>query len=149
MSGGYEWIFYLKLTKNLSREFFFLDQELKRTGKTLIPVGMKTLLEYVKRSHTTHVIILVKSVQELEYFNRKVRKPMRILMASRRVHLYCGSSFLAINDPGLMKRDYYYFAKLPVHTSSFCQAISCEIDRKETSVLKWPGGTRPRLSITG
>ena len=68
-------------------------------------------------------------------------------MMSRRVHLYIASSFSTINDPAIMRRDYYYFAKLPIEIKKFTTAVAHEIDRKETSMLKWPGGIRPRMSI--
>lgn len=149
MNGTDQWVFYLKLTKNLPKEFVYIDQELKKSGKTLVPIGLKTLLEHVKRNSSTHVMILVRSISEFEYFNRKIRKSMKLLMANRRVHLYIGSSFSTVNDPNLMRRDHYYYAKLPVEIAGFCQAVGYEIDRKETSMLKWPGGVRPRLSIAG
>lgn len=147
MNNGDQWVFYLKLTRELPREFILMDQQFKKSGKTLIPIGIKVLLEHVRKNSSTHVLILIRSIGEYTYFKQKVGKAMKFLMMGRRVHLYIASSFSSVNDPSVMKRDYYYFAKLPIGITSFCNAVSHEVDRKETSMLKWPGGIRPRVSI--
>lgn len=143
------WVFYLKLSKDLPEEFLSLDQEFKKEGKSLVPITIKTLLDHGKRNNSVHVVILVRSLKELEYYNAKVRKAVKFLMMNRRLHLYIASSFATVGDPSIMRRDHYYFERLPVATKHFVETTCYEIDRKETSMLKWPGGIRPRLSIAG
>lgn len=142
-----QWIFYLKLTKDLPPEYLRLDHEFKKTNKVLVPINLKTLMEHAKKNTNLHVLFLVKSISEYNYFNNKVKKVLKFLLIGRRVHLYIGSSFSAVNDSSIMKRDYYYYARLPVAINKFCQAVRYEIDRKETTILKWPGGIRPKFSF--
>ena len=142
-----QWIFYLKLSKDLPEEYLKLAQEFRKTNKTLVPITLKTLLEHAKKNNSMHVLFLVRSISEFNYFNHKVKKVLKYLMIGRRVHLYIGSSFSSVNDSTIMRRDFYYFSKLPVSVSKFCNAVSIEVDRKETTILKWPGGIRPRLSL--
>jgi hypothetical protein len=149
MEAREHWIFYLKLTKDLPEEYISLDQKFKKSNKSLIPVTLKSLLECTKKSKSIHVLIVVKSYQEYKYFTKKVKKIMKYLMMTERVHLYIASSFVAINDPSIMKRDYYNFAKLPIKMDTYCQSVSHMIDAKESQVHNWPGGVRPRMSLTG
>lgn len=141
------WIFYLKLSKNLPDEYLTLDQNFKNHGKSLVPIGLKSLLECIKKGQKAHVVIVVKSYGELKYFNSKVKKMMKFIMRSERIHLYIASSFSGINDPTIMRRDYYNYVKLPVKMTTFCESVSKTIDVKENQGLVWPGGVRPKMSL--
>ncbi|MBT4790402.1 MAG: hypothetical protein HON90_02430 [Halobacteriovoraceae bacterium] len=142
-----QWIFYLKLTKELSKDYFILDQKLKQSDKSLVPVTMKSLLESTKKYKSIHVVIVVKSFQEFRYFNKKVKKMMKYLMMTERVHIYIASSFVAMNDPSIMKRDFYNFMKLPVSIDLFCHSIARTIDLRDKQANIWPGGASPKMTI--
>ena len=149
MEAREHWIFYLKLTKNLPEDFLVLDQSFKKHNKSLVPIGLKTLLECIKKNGSVHVLIVVRSYREFRYFDKKVKKILKYLMRTDKVHLYIASSFSGVNDPSIMKRDHYNFVNLPVKISDFCESISQVIDMKETQVYKWPGGARPRMTLAG
>lgn len=149
MKANEQWIFYLKLTKDLPEEYFSLDQTFKKTNKSLIPINIKTLLECTKKNTDMHVLIVIKSYREYRYFMKRVKKIMKYLMMTERVHLYIASSFTTVNDPAIMKRNYYNFVKLPVHMESFCGSVSKMIDSKENQAHHWPGGIRPRMGLAG
>ena len=141
------WVFYLKLSKELPESFFALDQHFKRYGKSLVPISLKTLLEQGRKSNSLHVVLVLQSVKDLKYYNKKVKKAVKMLMISRRLPLYIASSFSSVLDSSFLRRGFYTFDKLPLLSVSFVKNTSYEIDRKETSMLRWPGGIRPRLSI--
>lgn len=141
------WVFYLKLSKELPESFFALDQHFKRYGKSLVPISLKTLLEQSRKSNSLHVVLVLQSLKDLKYYNKKVKKAVKMLMISRRLHLYIASSFSSVLDSSFLRRGFYTFDKLPLLSVSFVKNTSYEIDRKETSMLRWPGGIRPRLSI--
>ena len=149
MEAREHWIFYLKLTRDLPEEYLVLDQKFKQSNKSLIPIGLKSLLECTKKNKSIHVLIVVKSYQEYKYFHKRVKKIMKYMMMTERVHLYIASSFSGINDPSIMKRDFYNFVRLPVGMETFCRSVSHMIDIKESQVLNWPGGVRPRMGLTG
>ena len=149
MEAQEHWIFYLKLTRDLPREFLLLDHEFKKNRKSLIPVTLKTLLECTRKNKSIHVLIVVKSFGEYRYFHHKVKKILKYLMRTEKVNLYVASSFGIVNDPSIMKRNYYEFIKLPVNLKQFCGSISELIDSKEMQYNSWPGGVRPRLSLAG
>ena len=141
------WIFYLKLTKDLPKEFLALDLEFKKSKKSLIPVSLKTLLDCTRKNKSIHVLVVVKNYQEYRYFHKRVKKIMKYLMITERVNLYVAASFSMVNDPSIMKRNFYHFVKLPVLTREFCGSISQMVDSKEAQLNSWPGGVTPRLSL--
>lgn len=143
------WIYYLKVTKYLPEEYLALDQQFKKHGKSLVPISLRALLDSIRKGQRAHVLIVVKSFNEYKYFNKKVKKILKLIMRSDRVHLYMASSFSSINDPSIMKRDYYSFSKLPVRMDSFCSKVANTIESRENKSLVWPGGVRPKMSLVG
>jgi hypothetical protein len=141
------WIFYLKLKKNLSEEFLYIDREFKEKNKSLIPIGLKGLLNGIKNYKSIHVMVVIRNYQELRYFETKVKKIMKYVLRTEKVHLYVASSFNSVNDVTVMKKNHYNFIKLPVSTEYLCGSISRSIDIKETHVDTWPGGSQPRMRL--
>ena len=141
------WIFYLKLSQDLPEDYLVLDNELKKTQKSLIPVTLKTLLECAKKGRSVHVLVVIKSYKDYRYFHKRVKKIMKYLMMTERVHLYIASSFTAVNDPSIMKKNFYNFVRLPVEIEPFCRSVSGMVDLSESKANTWPGGVRPRLSL--
>ena len=141
------WIFYLKLSKKLSKDYFLIDQKLKETGRSLVPITLKSLLECTKKYKSIHLVIVVKSINELSYFEHRIKKTMKYLMMTGKVHVYIASSFGAVNDPSIMKRDYYNFMKLPVEIDYFCNSVSKTIDLHDSKVNLWPGGASPKMTL--
>ncbi len=147
MEANEHWIFYLKLTKDLPREYIRLDQQFKKSNKSLIPITLKGLLECVSKRKAIHVLIVIKSRSELSYYHNKVTRILKYLMRAGNIHLYIASSFDSVNDPSVMKRNFYNFAKLPVDIDYFCYSVSSMIDIKVSPVNRWPGGKKPRMSL--
>jgi len=143
------WIFYLKLQKELPREYFSVDQNFKQHYKSLVPITMRGLTDTVKNSKRVHVLIVIRNLDEYRYFNRNVKKIMKFLVRTGRVHLYIASSFNGVNDTAIMRRDFYNFMKLPVTFDHLCGSISQMVDSKELSSQKWPGGIRSQFKLTG
>lgn len=149
MEDNQHWIFYLKLQRELPREYFQLDQKFKNSGKSLVPVGVRGLTEMIKKNKSVHVLIVIRNIDEYKYFSFKVKKTMKFLVRTGRVHLYIASSFNGVNDTAIMRRDFYNFMKLPVSFNYLCQSISKTIDMKEYSSHQWPGGIRSKFQLTG
>ena len=149
MNDKDDYIFYLKLNKELPSEYIALDQTFKQSKKSLIPIGLKALLECTKKYQKIHVVIVVRNYQEYKYYVKNVKKILAYFMRTERVHLYIASSFAAVNDPGIMKRDYYNFTKLPVQLNSFCDVVSKMVDISGVQTHHWPGGKRPRMTLAG
>ena len=149
MDARDNWIYFLKLSRELPREYIMLVQEMKSHNKSLVPVTLKGLLETASKSTDVHIIIYIHSLGELRYFNRRANKILKYLMKNSLVNLYIASSFSNIGDGSILKRNQYNFVRLPVSRKSFCERVSGMIDISESDQLKWPGGTVPRLSLAG
>lgn len=148
MQAREHWIFYLKLSKNLNEDFFLLDQSFKETNKTLIPINLKNLLECTRNHNSSyHVVIVIKSRSDLKYYDKRIKKILKLLIRSGRVSAYIASSFSSVNDTTVLKRSQYSFVKLPIGLSDFCLSVSNTIDIKESQLHKWPGGIAPKMSI--
>jgi hypothetical protein len=149
MEAKEHWIFYLRLQKDLPREYLLLDNMFKEKGKSLIPIGIKGLLECIKTYRSIHMLIVIKNYQELRYYDTKVKKIIKYLIRTGKVNLYVTSSFSAVNDTTIMKRDYYNFVKMPVSMDYLCGSISRMVDIKEAQLHQWPGGVQPKMQLVG
>ena len=147
MSATQDWIYFLQLSRNLPREFLLIDQQMKSFNKSLVPVSLKGLIETASSNASVHIVIYIKTVTELSYFKRRVRKILKYLMRNSLVNIYIASSFSNINDGSLLKQNQYNFVKLPCLNSQFCESISKMVDSKDTELNHWPGGTRPKMAI--
>lgn len=147
MENKEQWVFFLKLSRELPREFFTLDQQFKSGNKSLVPVGLNALSSMVAGRKSIHVMIVVKNVSEYIYFKTRVVKILKYLMRSDKVYLYVASSFSNVNDNQIMRKDYYNFIKIPVATSYLCGSISNMIDMRESGGYKWPGGLRSNFQL--
>src|SRR5690606_34413117 len=113
------------------------------------PITLRGLTDAVQNSKRVHVLIVIRNLDEYRYFNRNVKKIMKYLVRTGRVHLYVASSFNGVNDTVIMRRDFYNFMKLPVTYDHLCNSISQMIDIKELSSHQWPGGIRSKFKLTG
>ena len=143
-----QWVYYLKLQKTLPPEFLIVDQKLKTNLKSLVPISIKGLVEASKQGKSLHVVIVIRTVDELRYFNKSVKKYMKFLIRTGKVNIYIASSFSGINDSSIMRRDFYHFVKLPISTDYFCNSVSRTIDIKESKSHKWPGGMRSKFQLS-
>ena len=149
MDANDNWIYFLKLSRDLPREYILLDQELKKFNKSLVPVTLKGLLETSSKAAGVHIVVYVHSLDELRYFNRRANKILKYLLKNSLVNIYVASSFSELGDGSILKRNQYNFIRLPVSRKKFCESVSGMIDIVESDHLKWPGGTGPRMSLAG
>ena len=149
MSRSEHWIFYLKLTKELKEDYLLLDTEFKKTGKSLVPVNLTTLVDSVRRGQEANLIIVIKSKSELRFFQRRVQKIFKFLMRSERVNVFIASSFYSVNDPALMRKNFYHYVRLPVRVEKFCNMVNDELINVETNKEYWPGGNRGQTRLAG
>lgn len=147
MENREQWVFFLKLSRELPKEFFTLDQHFKSSGKSLVPVGLKALGSMLSQGGNIHVMIVIKNIDEYRYFKNRVVKILKYLMRSDKVHLYVASSFSSVNDNQIMRKDHYSFIKIPVATSYLCGSISSMIDMRTIGGSKWPGGVRSKFQL--
>jgi sensor histidine kinase YesM len=142
-----EWVFYLKLSPKLDDKFIFIDSELKNYGLSLIPIDFKSLCEVTKNSYRANIIVIVSNFRDLAYYNRYVKKLMKMMIVSQRVQLFHVSSFSDCNHFDLGKRNNYHNYELPIAKSFLCQEIISQImDTPEVKNL-WPGGKSPRITM--
>lgn len=141
------WVFYLKMGRELPRDYFSIDQHFKSMSKSLVPVGLKSLSTMVSQEKNVHVLIVIKNMDDYRFFKRRVIKILKYLMRSDRFYLYVASSFSSVNNNQLMRKDHYNFIKIPVATSYLCGSVSNMIDMKTSGGLKWPGGYRSKFKL--
>ncbi len=149
MDARDNWIYFLKLSRELPREYIHLDQAMKVHQKSLVPVTLKGLIETSSKSGAVHIIVYIHSLNELRYFNRRANKILKYLMKNSRVNIYIASSFSQVGDGSILKRKQYNFVKLPVSRSEFCSNVAHMIEMRENELYKWPGGKSPRMSLAG
>lgn len=147
MENREQWVFYLKLARELPKEFFSLDQSFKASGKSLVPVGLKALSTMLSQGGSIHVLIVIKNIDEYKFFKTRVVKMLKYLMRSDKVYLYVASSFSSVNDNQIMRKDHYSFIKIPVATSYLCGSISNMIDARITGSLSWPSKTAAKYEM--
>ena len=79
-----KWVFYLKLTKNLPKDYIKLNSEFHKRDKSLIPISISNLLECTKNSSKVELVIVIRNSEELRYFYKKVRNVQNL--SSGRAH---------------------------------------------------------------
>ena len=145
-----EWIFYLKLTPNLSENYLSLDKHFKQYGYNLIPVSFPNMLELIKANETFHVIVVVSSRKEANYYMKHVSRSIRNLLRFNKVNLFTASSFSFINESSkLTYRGNYDFFPLPMRTADLCDKILVKVLDSAVENYAWPGGKRPRMGVAG
>ena len=143
-----QWVLYLTLSNKLPKNFYLLDNALKRFGHTLVPMTYSTLLNLANESKGLTVICMVSNAQELYRYARKVRKILNLMVQNQTIDLYVLSSFSQINDTATFRRNSsYHFSTLPVELSSFSASLVKSINEKSNNKTKWPGGKSPRPSM--
>lgn len=143
------WVFYLKLSPNLSSEYLHIATEFQAQGKKMIPVGINTLLECIRHRNKIDLVIIVRTMEELNRFHGKCKKILKLLIRTGRMNMYVASSFSSVNDPKLMRKDAYHFVKLPVRIDFFCNLVTSSLKRKKERPQLWPGGVRGNYQFGG
>ena len=54
-------------------------------------------------------------------------------MRSERVNVCIASSFYSVNDPALMRKNFYHYVRLPVKVEKFCNMVNDELINVETN----------------
>ena len=147
MENREQWVFFLKLTRDLPRDFFSLDQHFKSSSKSLVPVGLKALSSMLSQSGNIHVLIVIKNIEEYKFFKTRVVKILKYLMRSDKIYLYVASSFSSVNDNQIMRKDHYSFIKIPVATPYLCGSIANMIDMRTNGARQWPGGYKSKFQL--
>ena len=143
-----EWIFYLKLSPNLSSNFLELDRNFKRYGYNLIPVSFPNLLELIKSNESFHVVVVVSSQREAAYYLKHVAKSLKNLLRFGKINLFAASSFSFINDTSqFARKENYEFYSLPIKSSELCENIITTLLDQVVENVEWPGGKRPRMAV--
>ncbi len=148
MEGERGNIFFLKLSKELSKDYLNLSIEFKHNGFTVIPVQLKTLLEQTKKHKRIDLVILIRNTQEYKYYMKHVRHNLKYFIRNGKVNMFVAASFLNVNDAALMRKDQYFFVKLPVKTADFCEMVADTLELKDRHSLRWPGGVVPRMTLS-
>lgn len=149
MEAQEHWIYYLKLQRDLPREYLVLNRSFREKNKTLIPITISGLLDCAKVYKSLHVVVVIKSYRDFRYFDSRVKKLVKLLIRSGKVNIYLASSFSLINDSTIMKRDYYNFIKLPASMDFLCGSISRMVEIKESQLHLWPGRIPAKVQLEG
>jgi hypothetical protein len=145
-----EWIFYLKLQPKLPDYYFQMDQYFKGYGYNLIPVNLTDFLELTKKDEGVNVVCIIHNYQELSFYLRKAKKLLLMLLRLNKIQLITASSFAIANENANIRvRNSYDFYSLPQKRSYLCDKILEKVIDKSMDTQKWPGGKRPRLTISG
>ena len=137
-----EWIYFLRLSKNLPSDYFAIDKAFKEHGRHLVPMDIVGLNECVDKDETMHVLIMIKKVSELRYYEKKVKKILKYMLKRPNVKVYFLSSFSAVNDPTLIKQGAFHFMRIPLSVNYFVGAVNKQIEIKEMKKNLWPGKLR-------
>jgi hypothetical protein len=145
-----EWIFFLKLQPKLPEYYFQMDQHFKAYGYNLIPVNLSDFLELTKKDDGVNVVCVIHNYTELSYYLRKAKKLLLMLLRMNKIQLITASSYEITNENSNIRvRDSYDFYSLPLKRSYLCDKILEKVIGKSLDTDKWPGGKRPRMSISG
>lgn len=137
-----DWIFYLKLSRNLPEYYFDLDSEFKAMGLTLIPISISELISITKGEGKFNVFTGVRNFDDAQYYTKRVEKMFGMLMRSRRMSLFMTSSFSFINQNYKYgKTGMYHFFPLPQSLKSICGIIASEVDKSSSQDHRWPGSS--------
>lgn len=149
MEATDNWVFFLKLSKDLPRQYFRLDSEFKKAGITLIPVSLSDLLNILKGEQRPQVICLVQNITHFRYMHKKGQKVLTMLVRNDKIDLYVLSSFTCLNKTAELKgRSNYFYLGLPVPLRRCCAMIIAAIVNKWRYGHNWIGGRsgkRPKI----
>lgn len=143
-----QWIFFLRLSAKLSRQYIDLSQRFKQNGQTLIPVDVSNLLSVNSKEDRINVIVMIDGFKEAQYYHKKIRNILKYWMKSKRFNIFLASSFGLLDDSKIfgLTGNYHYY-QLPIHIDEFCDNISSSIQDIASKRRKWPGTSR-RLGST-
>jgi len=138
-------IFYLTLEDNLPKNYYVLDEKLKKVGFTLMPIKVDQLQAIISASMQEHVVILcsVSTASEYKLYNLYIRKYVKNAFKSKRTSFFLLSSFSKLNDKkSLGSIENYYFLKYPVCSDTLALQLCNFHMAKSTNSSLWPGGRR-------
>ncbi len=135
-----DWIFYLKLSRNLPEYYFDLDREFKSQGLTLIPISISELISITKGEGKFNVFTGVRNFSDAHYYTKRVEKIFGVLLRSKRMSLFMSSSFSFMNQNYKYgKTGMYHFFPLPQSLHEICDTIASEVEKASRKDQRWPG----------
>ena len=149
MESNDNWVFFLKLSKQLPRQYFNLDREFKKAGLTLVPITLSDLLQILKGEDRPQVICFVQNIYHFRFMYKRGQKVLTMLTRNDKIDLYILSSFSCLNQTAELKgRSNYFYLTLPVPLRKCCAIIASTIINKWRFGHTWVGGKsgkRPKI----
>ncbi len=145
-----DWMFYLKLSKNLPEHFISLANYLSDFGIKLIPVTIDQLTTVTKNKKRFHLLAVVTNMEQNTRFKKYMSGYLRLGIINGLINLSHVSSLDKAHNlpPSYLKQGCYYFYPLPADMQDLTTQIAeCFYDRKQNN-KKWPGGKRGTLPNT-
>lgn len=147
-SGSEHIIFFLKTSRRLPPCYFDLEPHFREQGITLVPVTIDNLLMMSKEVNKVHIITSITSENQKNYFERKVRRVITMLVRNNVATFFQISSFDDTNIGSSLKVSRnYYFTKLPVGTKYYCDKIAKYYFLRKVKEFRWPGARSPRMGL--
>lgn len=147
-SGSEDIVFFLKTSRRLPQSYFDLEPNFREQGITLVPVTIDNLLMMSKEVNKVHIVTCITSMNQKQYFERKVRRVITMLVRNNVATFFQISSFEDTNIGSSLKVSRnYYFTKLPVKAKYYCDKISKYYYLSKVKKFRWPGTTSPRMGL--
>ena len=138
-------ILYLQLSEKIDKDFISIASHFKSEEVTLVPVKPMEL-DYFLTDKISTVILLTKTVDQLQTFYRFKKRWIDFYLNSKRMKLIHLNSFSEVKDYlSLKTKGYYINLNLPLLLKEIKEKVMLySLDETEIERL-WPGGRRAKL----
>jgi hypothetical protein len=139
------YIFYMKYSEKMSRDFFIFHNFFQKYGVKLVPIYPSQLPQLIK-GKKPFVLSIVKDLQSQSVFESFRKKFLDYALVNARLTLYEITSFskmILATKPGGEKN--YFSFKLPQSYEELSNQVLYEFFSTKKVSKKWPGGKRATL----
>lgn len=144
-----DYIFYIKLGPTLNEAYYKLARDFSRDGITLLPVSIDSLVELMDGRKKSHLICMIGSELEREFYFKHVHKLLCYLVRSHRIYYNLISGFKKImsREAFHTSAKNYSFLPLPQTSGEICAKIALSFYQRKKEEKRWPGGRSHLLPL--
>ncbi|OUR98906.1 hypothetical protein A9Q84_05700 [Halobacteriovorax marinus] len=138
-------IFFLKLSNQLPSYYFYMSEQFKAFGISLVPVTLSQLKE-IRHNNREYIISLTSDFTKYRNHLQARKNYLDYMVLSRKFCLFDISSFEIpdMASKGFRSKSYHFF-QLPVNLEETVKNIAIAIYEDRRTKLTWPGGVRSKL----
>jgi hypothetical protein len=142
-----EYFLYLMINDDLDEVFYFLSDELKSRGVSLLPIRFNQLSSFSALPDNSPVMLIcsLRTQKDVEYFEKNLQKNLTLLLRQQKFTLIQLSSFektRLTQPPGQKKNS--FFIKYPMSLPAVCAKMVEYHTYRFNEVHRWPGGKKAK-----